>query len=528
MNFIRTPLARVKVAFFILALLVQASHAALTAEALDSLKQEALSIYAATKVMHEDRKEMYEDIQKSLPTLGTEALIQLCLQHTHKKVNPEQAKRGMEMSCSNSIKISQQNLEILSSNEERLETADLSGVSELFKDLLREIPSYLKNRKSKIGDIPSTVPGMMQEENPHRLRLAEKSRIDRWNEAALLRLFSKALAPEDLSDSFALLLSDKIFGGYFTILKAYVLDLVESPPLPDHWQLQETKDSRTSTLREKVKKKALLTGPLSPLDEEESQAQQALEAYEKQPAPLTEAALQEELEAERKEEAKRTKKKEKAARQRAKKKAAKLLDAADVEANASSADLVVEEALGVPPTLSIPSPKGKDRARKQKHQEVDGIDEVTVEGQIEIDEVTAEDQIEIDEAMALAQAEWDRPQQAQDAQLADEEEEIAPSFHISAKFQPLMTHFWTAPKMEWRDFKKLFTSKGGIEFKIKPNGGSIRKFIYPESLQSTTGRRSFLVHEPHGVFSTVGPRTLSAVRRWMWEDFGWTAEMFDD
>jgi hypothetical protein len=517
MNFIKNHLARVKVAFFILALLVQSSHAALTAEALDSLKQEVLSIYAATKGMQEDREETYKEIKRSLPTLGSKELTHLLNQHSSKKI-PEESKRPtMERSCDQSIQIAQQNLEIISTTEERIREGDQSGLKQLFQQQLEDLPSTLENRKEKMPSIPSTVPGMMQGENPHRLRLAKKSRIDRWNEAAVMRLFSKALAPEDLSAAFAPYLSDKIFGGYFTVLKAYILDLVEFPPLPDHWQLQETKDSRPSDIRERLTKKKLLEGPLKKLEEEESQARLALEAYEKQPAPLTEEGLQEKLEAERKEAKKRAAARAKKAKQRARKKAEKLLPAADIEAAAASADLSVEEEeKEVPPSLPTPSPKGKDRAANQQRPQQE---------EVAIDEDA--DQKEIAEGMALAREECARPQQpkVQAAQLADEEEEIAPAFHLRAKLQPLMTHFWTAPKMEWRDFTRLFTSQD-IGCGITPIGGSIRKFIYPASLRSQTGRRSFIVHEPHGIFSTVGSRTLSAVRRWMQEDFGWTAEMF--
>ncbi|MDC0349306.1 hypothetical protein OAN21_02745 [Alphaproteobacteria bacterium] len=507
MNFIRNHLARVKVAFLLLALLGQSSHAALTAEALAEIKQETLSIYSATRTMIEDRKEEYEEIQRNLSTLTPEELTHLTNQHSSKKISKAHQREAMETACTQVIQIAQQSLQITLDAEKNIQKAAQAGITELFQDMLTQLPDVLENRKQSKGGIPSTVPGMMQLENPHRLRLAEKSYIERWNEASIMRLFSKALSPEDLSAAFSPYLSDKAFSGYFTILKAYIFGLVESPPLPDHWQLQETKDSRPSDMRGRLTKKTLLEGPLKRLEEEESQARLALEAYDTQPAPLTEAELQEALEEERKLEKKRAAARAKKARQRAKKKAGNLLDAGH-----SSADLGVEEEIS-PTPLTLP-----DCAATTASSTDLGVDEDISENK---------NQKEISCAMALAREEWAQPkaQKAQAIQIADEEQEIAADFHLHPKVQPLMDHFWTAPKMEWKDFRKLFTSQD-IDFGIIPSGGSIRKLLYPASLKSVTGRRSFIVHEPHGAFSTVGSRTLSAVRKWMEEDFGWTAEMF--
>jgi hypothetical protein len=262
-----------------LTLIVFGTHAAFQNDSVEDLRVEALAIHRANKTLQEDRILQHEALLKSLRTASDSEVTRLYLQFSGEK-KPScpiaEQKALLGKMCEEAINVGNRNLMSIADAEQEL-TGEKKNIQDGFSEMLGLIPDLLERRKNPA--IPSTIPDWEINPSSHRQNLMEQSRIQRFNELAILKIFAQAFSPEELNDQFKDLLLHREFGGYFTVLKAYTLDLIESPPLPDHFQLALTKQQKTNTTQERLQKKQKLQGPLKPLEELESQAITALDAY---------------------------------------------------------------------------------------------------------------------------------------------------------------------------------------------------------------------------------------------------------
>ncbi len=444
-------------------------------------------------------------------------------------------------------------------------------MEDLFCQLVTEQRPSLQTRMSR-ADIPLTIPGIMKDYPAHTQEIAENSRIQRWDEAAVMKILSAVVPQKKFNKIFAPLVEDPLLGGHFLVLKAYILGLEETPPLPDHYMyrmhdtnlkksrsnLEYLKISSLNPLQcallraqeEKILRTSipLLMGPLQPLEELEKRAKAKVEAFYQshhvEPAAKASGG--------------KKKKKKKTSSQPLLEETKMIPENEDLlpnEENIFSDSLRISSAIGPSTEIfhSTASPDGSETLSSSTLSPAETTEQLSSEesgsaSPTDTQQLTEEEGDEdtnllatqpkaLEDADERAAAGASYPSEPWKAYPQKKSPPLGPvalqpeSIHqveatipmtLKPKIHALWETFSAEPSMEWSDFQTMITKIG---FGIEPNGGSIRRILYPE-IRSTTGRRHLIVHEPHGAFTTLGPDTLSYLRSALSEDFGWSRRSF--
>jgi hypothetical protein len=448
--------------------------------------------------------------------------------------------------------------------------------------------SFLKKIevRSRDGIYPSTIPGNFRMADiAYNQENSWKTRTRWFNEMATLKLLMPFIEPHVREEILTPMKGHEKYGGFFITLEAYLLDLVETPPLPDHWEYQGMVTSKRTTEEalERIKemqsqlkssggraiqgqsfvdgrvvkedftmaklKSRLLNSARAKensekwlqdfafLKEQEDAAVEALKQHAS--GALQPGQWRAEREAEERATAKRKKAASRKKASAAKKKAAARLEKEQIEA---------EEAAEIEAVRLVAAQAEAERLKKE-HLEAEARaaqeEVVRLEAQMaferkeaaERERATAEvDAVAIAEAMEEHRIQVEKDRRAKKARAkegapraaAREEEEAGPAFpviRLKDKSHHLMQEFWTAPTMKWIDFRNLFASDE-MGFSLTPSGGSIRKFV--RDAADGVPKILFVVHEPHESYQSdsFGPSTLGHLRELLTRQAGWTLKSF--
>lgn len=353
---------------------------------------------------------------------------------------------------------------------------------------------------------------------------------------ACLKIFTVFAPAENIERIFnPHLTSTSIYAGYFLHLQTYFMDLTHTIPNLHSWLYRHASQEESEPLPKSLKGAALLraklvkqklhkllNGPLKILGEEEREIESLWQAYKKGEVKPGD-----------------WKKVEKAVQ--------------------SGLKIVTEEPIeSLIDESSIEQSQEKERRaakNKKKKEAAPRKQEKEKEAKAEADAVSAREgttilPVELEEQTVLTPSEAAESSSVSHAIVEEDQEETAEA-EPSYQFKPFATldstssqpskrdgmggtastpilkrriytkwdQFWTGRFMEWTDFRTLFVN--GLDFGYEPTSGSIRKFWYPNA-----SREFFVVHEPHGDRTTVGPATLHNIRENLERNFGWSEASF--
>ena len=493
----------------------------------------AISIYESMIRSLEDRKIAWVEKYKNLDTLSERGIrathdAHQVLTSWSRDLTVEEQKEKLQHLYRSGIKTATTNLEITRGVLDDLNQMNPDQMREHLGFLIDSFAEVFHDRQQR-SDIPLTIPQLIEKYPAHTRDIAENSRIQRWDEAAVLKVLASAFPNDVIDDFFNSKMEDKIFGGCFQVLKAYVLDLIDTPPLPDHWmyRLHKSKFDTVQANREVIlnskgplskksillrqekevmeESEKLLQGPLKELEELELRAQGALAAfYQKQE---TEVPLEKASQALPKKKKKNKKKKKKKA------------------PGSATVEIVSSETAG----LSLPREHRLEEAPSLVQPTITVAELVPTLPQPNLssaEESSSEEELEKESYDPEPWTAYENKKGTQASSSPSPREEEATATHkvfVKSDIYGLWEHFYRQSTIEWKDFLKMITE---IDFGIEPNGGSIHRILYPATFPKLTGRRHVVVHKPHGQFTSLGAATVGFLREAFFKDFGWNLDSF--
>ncbi|HCI48582.1 MAG: hypothetical protein A2621_04180 [Alphaproteobacteria bacterium RIFCSPHIGHO2_01_FULL_41_14] len=520
-------------------------HAAAQREDLESIRTEVILIKQSMSRFYQDQLAAVQSLDVRLLKMSDAEVVEFYVNNMHDSSlslpSPKRIKEKMKEMIEGNKNVYQQNLIRNQGLIDCLKSAKEDALKRIARDGINELLQVLQARQTNQA-IPKTIPELMKLYPKERQQMAERAIIIRADESAMIKLLSRTLTPAELNHEFSPLVINQDFGGYFTVLHAYFLDLVENPPLPDHWiyrvnefnkkeslslvtylkrvkgTMEET-SPRTRRIQERLTSIYTLIkelGSLQSLKETEEQAVQSLELYQRgklcpgdwrteKAVSVLETTLLDEMLDEVIEEHEEKAAKKIAANRKKKERQKKAKAAAKNLPSLSPFVDTPPDTEAVPAADSISSPPSPQR---------------------QISEGT---QTSIEEGMAAFAAELEsykgkKKQSSPPPVAAAAETTSSQKIFLKPGVYEAMQYFWEQPTMEWDTFLTLMTNPK-IGFRLKSNGGSAYSFSYTEARHGQNGK--FNVHKPHGVFGTMlGINAIRYVRRELRENLNWSLESF--
>jgi hypothetical protein len=574
-------------------------HAETLVEAIDNVTQ----IYTTTLCQHEDEQAEHQREWQVVQGMDDEEVVTLFEVKMERKREPKDGgisdirqkfMQNYEFSKARRDEYEASGKEdsyaILGRLKSSLEAGALEGsgplINKFFDMQARTFFQKMTYRANplKLGHalFPSTVPESLTMPDVEANRKVIWKTKTRWfNEMDMMKGFISFIADDVRETVLGPLKKDKDYGNFFIILEAYLLDLVEAPPFPDHWEyriyqnidedlrgqvsqlrknaqaLREARTKSTMVMIEdgsmmrmtsasikyqlSTKEKMLERNQRSMkkfafLGEQEDEAVEALAQHAS--GALQQGQWRAEREAEERLAAKKKKvaaKKKEAAKR---KKAAAWLEKERLEAE-EAARIKAEQMAAAQAEAERLEKEGLEAEARAAQEEVARLEALMESERKAVAErertIFEEDAVAIAEAMKehRTQVEEDRRAKARAkapaAEAEDfEEAEAGPAFpviRLKDKSHDLMQTFWTAQTMRWIDFRNLFASDE-MGFSLIPSGGSIRKFM--RDAAEGMPKILFVVHEPHESYQSdsFGPSTLGHLRELFNRQAGWTLESF--
>lgn len=491
--------------FFLLSInLYAASSEELESPQFRQSKLDAISIYESLTRSLEDRLGYWIEKRDSLPYITESEVQDLYKSHQsfivsnarHLSVSEMQEK--LESLCNQNIERTDLNLQITQSAIERIQSLNPESIKDHLKTTLTKTKETLQTRQSE-DRIPLTIPTIVKTYSLPTQQMVETSCMQRADESAILKVLCSPFSYSEINEFFAPFSSDSVLAGHFKTLEAYVLGLIDTPPLPDHWMYLfhknnlETAEANRKTILAMKNKSPKEKSPLLKVQNElidQSTKLLSNELKEIGELELKAEALLEDL---------ATKEAKKSAVKKKKKKKKK-----------KKSKSVVSSANGTP--LEVPA-EGDDALKEPSST-------AQVQSSSEEESEQEEGPIDLKPWEAYPQKKTSSP-----SQVLFPDEKAPSLISVKRETYDLWCHFYTHRTMEWKDFLPMITQTG---FGIEPNGGSIHRLLYPKSFPSHTGRNHLVVHKPHGQFSALGHRTIGYLRQAFEQDFGWSLESFKE
>lgn len=555
------------------------SLAASREDVLEGVKEECRSVISAFITAQQDAQEWHRSEIEHFRTLSNDQEIRDFV----RRYNDDEDLLGQPLEV---IRQKAEELFVLKDKEvsariNRYETlegsishwAEEGVLSKQLKTLLLQALVDLNERQAHPEVVARTLPSDVEVYADKQRQLAEED-INRGKDLAfLLQLMGKPLGQE-IDGIFSRFTQNPIFGGHFSVLQAYVQDLIKAPPLPDHYlygsaqnraqkvfeeemgKIKEVKDATLQTSRglasdsslgkmasggrrygtpaERLKGKWAEREQKTLLEDGKSQVSKRLEALKK---------MEEASQKRREDYLKFSDEPDMRNLRSVEEKAIALLAQYRSRRIAAGQWRVEEAAAKAAAVAALEDEKEKERQREvvvpsaaAAANAFDEDDEIAAAfhmqrisaGSGDLSEDEAEDDDELPEEMVDPRAEHVRhmerkAQQAVAVQHAREDllpEVVQPL--LSHGDHVLWEHFWGIPqseKMRWGKFKSLFKTLGFK--KTSESGGSLRKF-------SRDGR-SFDIHNPHGQRGDMlGLFDIKRIRRNLESKFGWSVETYKE
>jgi hypothetical protein len=456
-------------------------------------------------------------------------------------------------------------------NVAELATKNISP-GDMIPKMLEETLLAGLQRLDSDNDRPSTIQEIMESEHytPEKRSIAEVVLKSRWDDHYCLKILCRGIPPHWINAQFQPYLeatppqrpgdsNNWFFVRYFAILKAYVFDLVENPPSPDHGYLrvverntqvltsniQKITNEITLLVASKTKVQTMLQKAIEPL---KPKFQEKLAEWEEKIGAVSAQIMSIHQEKDRFERLVsllgRVKKEEESALLQLELFEKNLINRGNfskvkVEKAAAEQALVkyavgreqerrVVEATakrGLSESLPPPSEKGPELSPSfaQKELPVSSA-AASLSHNAAAEEVTSpeEDGLdpkiegEVKEDVRKIYAYRQRHPRTEGAAAALPEEEGGGKIYLSKKDVEIVTEFWEEDSLSWNKFTKFFTRILGAS--LQPNVGSIRNFKFPNG-------KLIVVHEGHPD-PTLGPRTLKRLREFVQEHLGLSKNSF--
>jgi hypothetical protein len=235
--------------FYVLLLIFFHAHLGWAVLAPEDL-QEIQSIYQSKISICEDRRDRAYSLLREVNDLKEsqeERLREIFLLCGGDKMGMFSAMhKGLQTKLSQDVQIMQQNLETVS-----LWSAAEINPKDMIPAMLQDTRYAGSRRQDPSSDMPSTIPEIMDFEHytPEKRAMAARAAESRADDHYCLKILCRSMEPKWLDEQFEPYLKgepprgpgdnqDWFFVGYFAVLKAYVFDLVENSPSPDHWYLR--------------------------------------------------------------------------------------------------------------------------------------------------------------------------------------------------------------------------------------------------------------------------------------------------
>ena len=550
--------------------LVHNVHAA-SGDLFEEIRQQCLNIERASRAFEEDNLLWAQEQLHQLGTLSEQALQER--ERTtlpflpRKKRTLTELRAVLAQSFATTIEGIQINLRTAIQRLTELEELDPLNLPEQISKRLAGAQVRIDIRM-RDASIPSTLSSDMEHMPDFNKKMAQDA-ILRWaNEALVIKTLSRSLSANQVEALFRPVKAHPIQTTHFLVLQAYALDLVESPPIPDHFRynlytsmIREAQEypqearAISSNIKEKIRTAYAQLGKkdIQTLGRVEEGARKKLSQYNKGEivrsqwridalvdqsissllSLLVEEMIEEEMPHWSNAQLKKARAKQ-AKNLTRERNRAEAVAAAEAEKKAQKERAHGEDELPLAASATGKEPKDTLPVSTTAAPDISAAFLAAQTPQPVLDRMPSP-------LAAVFIPLPPRPQTPEEfryqpfvrdaAQGGADEEEAAAAAAIAAvpslkpRLHALWEQFWRAPWMEWTDFTKLFMNET-LGFGINPMGGSIRHVIYPLTTPSTTGKKYFVVHEPHGDRTTLGPNTLGDIREHLARDFGWSLASF--
>ena len=540
---------------FILSLVHLNVSQAASGDVFEESRQECFSILKAQRTFYEDSLAWAQNSLDRLPTFSEAELVHLLGVSPSPRTVTKMQEDAHRL-FTGVVNTVTQNLTTSARAAKILEDLTPLTLPQIVQTFLASASQGIEARGQN-ARIPSTLPSDMSRLPPFDRRIAEDAVRIRAHEAVIIKTLCTALPDDHIDRIFESIMYPSVAEGHFLVLRAYVFGLIESPPIPHHYRyrlstyLLENRQNpamTTPALRAERKKalqisrQRLAQPDVQALGRLEEEAREKLDQYRKgdiiRNQLKIDAAVDQTInhlldDIIMSDESEETylsilKKKEKKQRIKEARNLRKQHEREESEKNFQEERPPQDELLPLATSASEKKPDDTLAMSSPPAPEVSaGALLSKPEKPVEHTPSFVPDAIFVSLPPAPTGEEFryqpfvrDEPEGAAAAAAAA----IAvPS--LKPRLYALWEEFWTAPWMEWADFTKLFMNET-LGFGIKPTDGSFRHVIYPRKTPSTTGKKYFVVHEPHGDRTTLGPGTLRDIREHLARDFGWSLESF--